>query len=220
MNNPWKKLPEKPPFLLPSDKVKILEFNEKVEPIVQIKYHIRSEPYIGNPKASVILLNLNPSYSDEDIEYYQNRFVVELWKKNLFHKKMEYPFYILHPEFDQNLGGTRWWRQRLQEMIKKCGVKRVANHICCIEYFPYHSKKYKSLKTILESQKYNFELVREAMHNQAIIVVMRSEKIWLSAIPELKNYNKLYRLNSNQNVCVTKNNCPKGFPRILEVMGC
>lgn len=165
MNNPWKNLPETGPFLLESDREQILSFNEKVKPIVKIQHHVFPEPYIGNPKAPIILLNLNPGYADEDIAYYQDEFVFSLWKKNLLHEMMEYPFYILHPDFDQELGGTKWWRRRLRQMIEICGVKKVANHICCIEYFPYHSVKFKPQKSILESQKYNFELVQNAIKN-------------------------------------------------------
>lgn len=220
MNNPWQKLPKSAPYLLEIDKERVLAFNEKVKDHVKIQHHVLPEPYIGNPKAPVILLALNPGYADEDIRYYQNEFVHSLWKKNLFHEKMEYPFYMLHPEFNQNIGGTRWWRQKLREMIEICGVKKVANHICCIEYSPYHSIKYKPQKSILESQKYNFELVQEAIKNQAIIVIMRHEKGWLSSVPELKNYKYLYGLNSKQNIAVSRNNCPKGFSGILEAMGC
>jgi len=220
MNNPWLKLPDKAPFLLNSDKGQILAFNERVKPIVRIQHHVYPEPYIGNPGAPVFLLNLNPGYADEDIEYYQTKFVFQMWQKNLFHEPMEYPFYILHPEFDQQLGGTKWWRQKLREMIEICGVKKVANNLCCVEYFPYHSIKYKPLKTILDSQKYNFEMVRKAISNQAIIVAMRSEKNWVSAIPELESYRNLYRLNSKQNVAVSRNNCPEGFPKIMEIIGC
>ncbi|MCH7764489.1 MAG: hypothetical protein IIB95_12255 [Candidatus Marinimicrobia bacterium] len=220
MKNPWKKLSQTAPFLLESEKEQILTFNESAKPIVKIQHHVLPEPYIGNPDAPVILLNLNPGYADEDIEYYQTEFVFRLWRKNLFHQTMEYPFYILHPEFDQDLGGTRWWRLKLRQMIEICGVKKVANNICCIEYFPYHSMRYKPLKTVLESQEYNFEMVRKILRNQAIIVMMRREKNWVSVIPELINYKHLYRLNSKQNVAVSRNNCPEGFPKILEVMGC
>ncbi|MBC8436256.1 MAG: hypothetical protein H8D88_01685 [Bacteroidetes bacterium] len=220
MKNPWKKLPETPPYLLKSDKAQILEFNETAKPEVKVQHHVYPEPYIGNPKAPVILLNLNPGYADEDIEYYKKKCVFALWKKNLFHEQLEYPFYTLHPEFDQDLGGTRWWRQKLRQMIEICGVKKISNHICCVEYFPYHSKRYKPQKTVLESQKYNFEIVREAIRNEAIIVIMRSEKNWFSAVPELNDYKNLHGLNSKQNVSVSKNNCPEGFPKILEVMGC
>lgn len=220
MKNPWINLPKQAPFLLESDKDQILAFNEKAKPIVKIQHHIYPEPYIGNPSAPIILLNLNPGYADEDIEYYQTDFVFKMWRKNLFHEPMEYPFYILHPKFDQELGGTKWWRRKLREIIEICGVKKVANNLCCIEYFPYHSISYKPLKATLDSQKYSFEMVRKAIRNQAIIVVMRSERYWVSAIPELESYKYLHRLNSKQNIAVSRNNCPEGFPKILEIMKC
>lgn len=219
MNNPWKDLPQNAPFILETDKEEVLTFNTKAKPIVKIQHHVLPEPYIGNPNAPVVLLNLNPGYADEDVAYYQTEFVLQLWQKNLFHMPMEYPFYILHPEFDQELGGTMWWRTKLREMIEICGTKKVTKNICCIEYFPYHSIRYKPLKAPLESQRYSFDLVKKAIDNQAVIIVMRSEKSWLTAVPELENYMHLYRLNSKQNVAVSRNNCPEGFSKILEVMG-
>jgi hypothetical protein len=58
-------------------------------------------------------------------------------------------------------------------------------------------------------------LVRQAIERGAIIVILRSEKLWYEAVPELVRYQQLYRLRSVQNVMITPNNCPEGYDRIL-----
>ena len=85
-----------------------------------------------------------------------------------------------------------------------------------IEFFPYHSKSYKALKTILLSQEYSFYLVRQAIKMKKAIVIMRMEKLWLEFVPELKNYPYVSLINK-QRAWVSKNNLPKGsFERVFK----
>jgi hypothetical protein len=163
-------------------------------------------------------LNQNPGYADEDIPFYEQSHVYELWKKNILHEPLNYPFWLLDPCLDSSVGGTRWWRQRLKEPIQIAGLKKVANRICCIEWFPYHSQKFAQPKTILESQEYSFNLVRQSIDNQAIIILMRNQKLWFQSMPELAGYKFLFHLNSPQNVAISKNNCPDGFPYITKAL--
>jgi hypothetical protein len=94
-------------------------------------------------------------------------------------------------------------------LIEKIGLQACSKLIFNVEYFPYHSEKYKPIKKILPSQEYSFSLVREAMNNKKIIIIMRSEKLWHEAIPELKNYSYKYLLHSFLNVVVSPNNLGK-----------
>jgi hypothetical protein len=58
--------------------------------------------------------------------------------------------------------------------------------------------------------------VKQAIAKGAIFILMRAEKLWMEAIPELRNYQFLYRLNSSQNVSISQANCPTGFELIKE----
>jgi hypothetical protein len=70
----------------------------------------------------------------------------------------------------------------------------------------------------LPSQEYTFELARQACARNAVIVVMRSYKNWMSHVPELAEAHH-HRLSSTQNVMISPGNCPAGFEEIVEALG-
>jgi hypothetical protein len=63
IENPWCHLPDEAPFVLPGDKERIDEFNERVgatsKSFLQIT-KLLPEPFIGDPNAPVVLLSNNP----------------------------------------------------------------------------------------------------------------------------------------------------------------
>jgi hypothetical protein len=224
MGNPWEKLPKERDFVLESDKELILAFNEKVKnEDHKIHLELLPEPYLGNPDAEIILLNLNPGFSTDDLNLHRhNDYFVSATMANLLHIEQEYPFYFLDPEIvkargrDQR-GRDRWWNRILGDLIGHYGAAAVANHVFCIEFFPYHSKKYKALRDVVPSQHYSFSLVRKAIQRGALIVLMRSKSKWLKAVPELADY-EYYELSSVQSAYVTRNNLPGGFDKIVEIL--
>ena len=133
-----------------------------------------------------------------------------MWKKNILHEPQSYPFYLLDPTIEEELG-PRWWAKKLCEPIELSSRKVIASAFCCIEYFPYHSKRFCPLKQILYSQQYSFSLVTNAIERNSPIILMRGEKLWTEAVPELSRYENLFRLKSVQNVSISHNNCPDGF---------
>lgn len=184
----------------------------------KIRTEVLPEPYLGHPDAEIILLNLNPGYSKDDVPFYQDPYAREVWAKNLFHEPLEYPFHLLDLRVPQDIGGSRWWQRKLGAPIKLAGLKTVANKMCCIEYFPYHSTKFKPLGTTLESQLYSFYLVRRAVKRGALVIVMRAKKVWFSAVPELARHGRVFELNSSQNVAISPGNCPDGFGEIERIL--
>lgn len=163
------------------------------------------------------MLNLNPGFDDRDQSLSEQPRGREAWQKNIRHELLDYPFYLLDPQF-KAWPGPQWWLRKLKEPIEISNVKTVANHICCIEHFPYHSIKYKDIPGVLESQKYSFCLAGRAVDRNAVIILMRGEKLWCEAVPRLGSYNNLFRLNGSQNVAISRNNCPAGFPAIEQVL--
>lgn len=225
MTNPWIKLSSRPPYILKEDIDAIAKFNEKANSFHKIFVNLLPEPYCGDPfKAKIILLQLNPGV-DNPIGYEDDKddFVCKLFPhykkdilKSIHHKKNKYPFFELNPEY-RLLGGFRYWAKKFSPFIKlKNDYIRIANKVCVIEFFPYHSRNYKDLGKVLKCQKFNFRLVEMAIKRKAIIILMRGKKQWLANVPKLKQY-KYVTLKSSRNVILSKANLGKNFNSIKNI---
>ena len=70
-------------------------------------------------------------------------------------------------------------------------INRINRNLMCIQYFPYHSQKWRGAPH-LPSQEYTFHLVREAINSKKKIILMRAKRDWLSGVKELHdNYVKV-----------------------------
>lgn len=225
LKNPWEALPKKAPYILPTDRAAIAEFNQHAAAEFSIVGHLLPVPYLGSPDAPVVLLNLNPGYHpDDEIRQITPRFV-RASRECLTHDARKFPFgfYFLDPRIEgsnEDMGpGTRWWCRRIfRQALEDFGNETVARTFFCVEYLPYRSHKFRHLGVVLESQQYSFELVRAAMRRRALIVIMRSGALWYNAIPELARYARVFSLKNPRNPSMTLRNCPDGFPHILRAL--
>lgn len=218
MKNPWELLPNSTPYFLPSERRFIEYFNSSVEDIHRIREELMPEPYLGRPDAPIVLLNLNPGFDEREIPFHnEDPYFMEICRMNLLHEPAEYPFYLLDPEISESIG-HQWWMKKLRMPIEAVGLDQVAKKVLCIEYFPYHSIRFKPFKRILVSQQYSFFLVKKAIQRNALIIIMRSQRYWLKAIPELASYPMKYQLRNPQNVVISPNNCPDGYPEIMKIL--
>ncbi|HML24541.1 MAG TPA: hypothetical protein PKD09_23010 [Aggregatilinea sp.] len=213
MENPWRKLPDREPFVLEQDRPFVEQHNAKAKPEHFIHTKLLPEPFLGNPDAPVVLLNLNPGYNEKDLDSQDARFT-ELSQDNRLHRGGSHPFYLLNPEIENSLA-YQWWDSRLRELIKVCGRECVAQNVFAVEMMPYHSAKYKPL--VVPSQAYSFELVRRAIQRRAVIVQMFGKNEWPKCFPELLEHQHYYRVNG-RGVYVTPRSCPEGFPAIVETL--
>lgn len=217
MDNPWTALPLEPPYVLESDVEAVRAFNDgALEPRV-IHLELIPEPFLGVPDAPVVLLNLNPGFTDDDLSWHEDPEFKAQSLANLAHRASPYPFYLLNP--DLRAPGVRWWTRKLRALIERVGLERVASRLLCVELFPYHSRRFGHGALGLPSQEYGFELVRNALGRNAIVVVMRGWKFWRAAVPELEEYPRRFALRSVQNVSITPRNCPEGFDQIVAAIG-
>jgi len=218
MENPWLNLSEHSPFILFSDIEKIQLYNSKQK---YDKHRIILDelpsPYIGNPNAPIIFLNLNPAYSPEESQSSNYSRYQDIARMNLLHKFNDYPFYVLDPSLRGSPSGFDWFKQRFNPLIESSGLsdKEISNKLFLVEYFPYRSQKYNWKNGLLPSQYYSISLIKSAINRNAIIVIMRGKNLWFNAIPELKNYKNLYILHSCQYVTISENNIGyEGFEKI------
>jgi len=225
MGNPWMKLPDNAPFVLPNDAPEIHNFNQKqIKRLTKqgkppdpdknnslIDLKLLPEPFLGNPQAPVVLLNLNPGWDSTDACWHEKEDFKQKNRDNLEHKNVPYPFYLLHPNLSQSPGGL-WWRRHLRELINKVGLKAVATGVLVVELFPYHSGRF-GFKGAVPSQQYSVSLVEQAIRRGAMIVVLRAEKQWVNAVPQLAG--KYHRVKSVQSAYISSNNCPGFFQEIV-----
>lgn len=189
MKNPWINLPDRPPYILPEDAVIINSNTFKSQ-----DYHFEAfpDPFIGNiDEAKVIFLSLNPGFENDDVDINLAKpFFLEESRRNIRHKP-SVPFLYLDERMSDT-HGYRWWHKLLDKSIKEepLNLDTICKRIAIIEYMPYHSVTYTPNKLIVPSQMYAFYLVRKAMAQKKIIVIMRRGKVrdWIKAIPEIANY--------------------------------
>ena len=208
-SNPWLALPDHPPYILASDAQLIERFNASADDSARIHLEIMPEPFLGRRGARVVLLNLNPGYSEEERHFHSlDEYFRQAILDNLRDKPQAYPFYFLDPAVRSP--GHLWWQQRLRTLVERSSAENVSRNLLCVEYFPYHSKRYDGGVPMVPSQQHSFALVRAAIRRRAVIIVMRAQSLWTKAIPELSSA-RFHNLNSSQAVYITKNNCPTGF---------
>ncbi len=221
--NPWTKLLSGQEYLLEQDRSDIKAFNKKHHGNSDKEIHLEviPEPYLGDPNAPVVLLNLNPGFDAKDKHAHANPSFKRKSLANLRHKQAKYPFYLLDP--DLNFApGFCWWKQKLGPLMGTLDDPRgekVSKGVFCVEFFPYHSETFSSRwnTNILPSQEYSFRLVQRAIRRNALILIMRSGKIWREHVPELKTYSKdrWEEASSPQNPAISPNNFPKLFLEIV-----
>src|SRR4051794_37485556 len=120
MNNPWTDLPDSAPFVLPQD-APLLERYIHLKDPYRVQTEVLPAPFLGSlDAAKVVLLNLNPGYSDGpdgDIHLFQtNKHYVAENRKSLAFES-DPPFYCLSERFSTT-DGFRWWQPRLRHVVK------------------------------------------------------------------------------------------------------
>jgi hypothetical protein len=213
LDNPWLELPVEAPYVLPQDVRVVERFNSRAKEEHRIIVDLLPEPHIGVFDAPVVLLNLNPGYSDEDYVVHGRPEFRSALLKTIRGEPSAYPFYYMDPSHTG--AGHRWWRQRLRPLIEATSAEVVGKKVLCVELFPYHSRQFAHSRISVPSQKFALELVRSAMSRRALLVVLRGYQYWSVEIRDLGAYQRLLRLNSPQNVTVSRGNCPQGFDEIL-----
>lgn len=220
ISNPWLEVAEqsKPPYLAKCDRdIKLADF-------YNLRVELLPQPYFGNiASAKVFCLLLNPgcARTEDNVELDCQKLQQAL-RDNL--NPATSRLVHLDDEFDWTSGG-RWFRQKLLNPLARCGVtsEDLHHNFAVIEYFPYHSATFDvKLNRPLESQRYGFEIVRQAIADNAIILLMRGKEMWFNAVPELKSYQKSGNCitpHSTRNVILSEKNLgAKNFARIVEIL--
>ena len=218
MENPWLQIIDdfdKGTFILPDDKSVVEDFNKSVSDKYKIHTDIFPAPFMGYVDAPIVLLALNPGFNNNEFEKGYYRRYAHFWKNELQHKSSvdNLRLFCLEKEYCES---SDYWLKKLSPLIAISSKEEVANSIFVIQFFPYHSMKYRDFpvrisKQKLKSQLYNFYLVGKAIERGAIIVILRSRKKWINAVPELANYEKCFSTSSYLNPILSENNLKSCF---------
>jgi hypothetical protein len=203
--NPWRFLPPGPDYVLPDDEADVRAFNGRIDVAHKHFLHIDKilpEPFVGAKDAPVLLLSNNPGFGEGEAHRRDPEFMDQM-RKNLRHEPADYPFVYLDPRFG---AAEKWWARKLKWLLAPCGPfspEVVARSILNVVFFPYPSCRYGHDRVRLRSQAYGFDLVREAMRRDAVIVSMRKLETkkprWLMAVPKLKGYSRFYQVRNVRN---------------------
>ena len=173
---------------------------------VELTFDCLPEPFSGNPESKVYCLNKNPGKPDAcfkgDVAF-DNATMDNLQLKS---KSCFWAENILNRCGKQH-AGVEWRSKRTKALEKILGGHP---DIFFIEFFPYHSSKGFYFPSHLPSYDFTDELIRQAMRENKIIIIMREKVRWLKRIKELANYSNLYTLKSPQSGYLT----PKNIVRI------
>jgi hypothetical protein len=220
MRNPWLELPNESPYVLAIDRESIARFSVRTAGEHRLNVGTIPEPFIGSPEvAKVILLNLNPGDAPEDEANHRDPVFRRALISNLRHESQEFPFYPLNPEF-AGTGCAKWWNKCLRALFDLGGLHRsdVAQRICVIEWFPYHSRKFKGLPggRPCASQSYSFEIAKRELESGKLVVGMRAKRRWNDVSPA---FAVVPYLRNPQCCCISPGNTDGDlFTRIVETL--
>jgi hypothetical protein len=159
------------------------------------------EPFVGDPGAPLVLLNLNARYQGPHPAPYR-----KLALANLVHAPQQYPFFLLDPVLEQaNDRGAKWWLRALRRLIEKHGCEKVSRNSLSLELFPYRSKSYCDLGIMVPSQAYGFFLLEGAIARGAFIVSRsnKTQKRRAEQVPRLKKHPRQAILKNPRTVAFT-----------------
>jgi hypothetical protein len=216
--NPWLAVPIQPPYVLRCDSDAISAYNAKARhDYNKIQLGVMPEPFIGSATAPVVLLNLNPGFDAHDNAAHERPDFEALLRNNYSQGRASFPFYYLDPAVETP--GRCWWEKKLRWLIEEFGREELARSILCVEYFPYHSRRFDHSGLVLPSQEYGFGLVRSAIARGSVVVTMRAERRWKEKVHELGGYRRAFRLKNPQNVVVSPRNCSgSGFDELVRAV--
>lgn len=225
MENPWKEcvktLKEEKDHYAKCDEEEIQKIAKRIankkDKDGKIRLELPPQPFEGCVKNSkIVILTLNPGYKDGDKEQQSSDdFIKETTKCML--QKSNAKFFSLMDKFEKD-NHYDWWNRNLikkvdDEIIEKFkpfgGYRKfLIENLSVIEFFPYHSKKDGGVTcdyAKIESQKYSFKLVKEAISDNKIIIIQRSVKAWLKAVPKLEDYDNCYKCKNPRSPYISNN---------------
>lgn len=221
LENPWRSLAPGS-YVAVADLPHMHDANPGGSPEFALHTEVPPVPFIGDPRtADLIVLAKNPGYAGTEADELTRFPTLSRLNLDALTFSSTPPFFYLAPSL-RGAAGYTWWSSKLRGLFAACETRGVTQdqaiaRIACVEWFPYHSKRFRPLKAVLPSQRYSFELVRQAADRGATFVFLfgdGNENLWRTHVPSLPA--DCIRLNSVQQTTLSRNNmAPADFERIV-----
>ncbi len=207
--NPWLDLSATRPHVLPKDAETITRFNSNAPERTRIETRLLPEPFVGRLDAPVVLLALNPGFSDGDIVCHGKAAFRARIRDCYRQAERDWPYYYLAPGVEGP--GAAWSRRVLGPLIREVGLADVARGVVLVEFLAYHSRAFAHGRLKLPSQEFTFAKVRASLRSARAVFVTRGMDLWASRVPELVGHPRVFRTNSRQNIVISSRNAPDGW---------
>ncbi len=214
--NPWLALPKQKPFVLPGDEPSLQSYSE-YPTLTAYRLHLLPLPFQGRPDAPIVILGLNPGYDEGDETKQTTDYFIETNFRNYRHDStLPYPLFFLDPKIEGESSGKgqQWWHRRLKHLRALYDDKLLAQALLSVQYVPYRSTSYKHARHYLPSQEYGFELVRQAVKRNALIIALRSKRLWKEAVEELDGYERFFTASNPRNPILNEQQLSKGYAEL------
>jgi len=237
--NPWKELSEK----IKNNNFNLIEtnsleidnsiidfFNQNQSDTYKLRTTMLPAHFTGNIlKSKIVLLATNPGYVESEVaNFYCNpKYIRERIEDLTFTSDN---FLINDKNREKE---SPYWYEKLKCLTKEVEFDKVSNNISLLQFNPYHSTKFREIAkkyfkelnstNYLQSQNYGFELLRNCIEQGKLIVVLRSKKAWLKAVPELieyENQGKVITIKNKRQPFLSPNNFEtvNGFKQIVKAL--
>jgi hypothetical protein len=220
LSNPWLDFQISESMIHELDRDSVKNHNSMVEGRYRFLTHLAPEPWIGNSEAEVLVLLANPGATAGDLSGKPQKnadLINKLSISNLKGELTEYPHFFFDPQLI-GTDGYVWYAKRFKHLIDATSQGNVANKVLSCELVPYHSFSWKKPKDMPITQKYTFNLVKQAMDRDAVILIGRGKKDWFENVPGLEKYSKYFQPASAQCAYISPNNYGKNFNKIVEAI--
>ena len=180
--------------------------------------HLEPLPYLGNPKANVLVLMANPGINEEEknLKFKMNPKKAIQNRSNLRHEDLE-SFKSRIDSPDKPELESVWFKPRVRELVKQTSVDRVTKGLFLVNFHAYHSRSWHPIPFTFPSQHYSFHLVSEAIKRDAMIIMSRNMLGWFTAVPGLFDHKNRVEFESTRSVYLSEGNLGESaFKKVLE----
>lgn len=226
-----------------ADREMIEEFNATASPEHQFKLNVPAYPWYGNPlKAKVIVLSLNPGYSEKEstiaklIQLLPERnyegYCLHLCSMLTFDCGGFLPSDYQKPRLSDrdiaNIHQSWYWQNRLTKAFPKdktgLNFEQINSNFAVIQYVGYSSKEFAPFKKgrFLPSQLYTRQLIEYILLNNrdTIFIVPRSEHLWRAFLGELWDDTRFIVTNAPRSQHFNEKNFPtqEDYLRVVQTL--